>query len=584
MDAGQAAVAYVGDELAADTTLTSVFLEEGLLTADELDAALALRSDVGEDIGAFLVRKGMISERDRVRCEGIRHGIQFIELAGKQLDPSVARLVPHSVLLRYRAIPIEHSQDIVKVAMANPLDVQAVDDIAKATGLEPLPLIAVEDEIMEAIFQCFGAAGDVSDIIVEAIKDADAEVRVREEEPEEPETTVADLKDLAGGAPVVRLVNAMIARAIAERASDIHVEPEVARVRVRLRIDGIMHEVMTVPKDLQAPVVSRLKVLGGMDVAERRAPQDGRMTLIASPQEYDLRISTYPAIHGENVVLRVLEKSAAQITLDKLGLEPDTAQEFTRMTQAPHGMILACGPTGAGKTTSLYAALNMINSVERNIITIEDPVEYQLSGVIQANVNRKAGLTFASGLRTIVRQDPDVILVGEIRDSETAQIAVEAALTGHLVLSTLHANDSAGAIARLVDMEVEPFLVASSVIGLLSQRLVRTICSRCAQPFVPDEDLLSQLGLGVSARELIGAMKGVGCEQCARTGYKSRSGIYELLKVDDDIRSAVIARSSAAAIRQIATGKGMSTLREDAIQKVKDGKTTIEEVMRVTTE
>lgn len=569
----------------AESTLTSVFVDEGILTSRELDAALSMRTDVGEDIGEFLVRKAMITERDRVRCVGIQHGIQFVELSGNKYDLDAARLIPHIMALRYKVIPVGRSGDLLKVAMNNPLDVQAIDDIAKFTNLEPLPMIAVEEEILEAIFNCFGAAGDISDIIVEAIKDANAEVKIREDEPEETEATVADLKDLAGGAPVVRLVNAMIARAIAERASDIHIEPEAGRVRVRLRVDGILHEAMSVPKDLQAPVISRIKVMGGMDVAERRTPQDGRITLIARPQqEYDFRISTFPAIHGENVVIRVLEKSAARITLDKLGLQHDVADEFTRMTGAPYGMILTCGPTGAGKTTSLYAALNMINTVERNIITIEDPVEYQLPGVVQGNVNRKAGLTFASGLRTIVRQDPDVILVGEIRDSETAEVAVEAALTGHLVLSTLHANDAAGAAARLIDMNVEPFLVASSIVGVLSQRLVRTVCSRCATEFLPDDKILKSLKLKVSAAQLEGAMKGAGCEQCGRTGYKGRTGIYELLRMEDDIRAAVISRSSATAIRHIAIGKGMRTLREDALDKVKMGQTTIEEVIRVTTE
>lgn len=568
----------------ADATLTSVFIDEGVLSPTELDSALSMRSSVGEDIGEFLVRRGMITEQDRVRCVGIQHGIAFIKLSGEELDLDAARLIPHAMALRYKSIPVGRAGDLIKVAMANPLDVQAIDDIAKATGLEPLPLIAVEEEILEAIFNCFGAAGDISDIIVEAIKDADAEVKVRDEEPEEIQHKTADLKDLAGGAPVVRLVNAMIARAIAERASDIHIEPEPGRVRVRLRIDGILHEVMTVPKDLQAPVVSRIKVMAGMDVAERRVPQDGRITLIAKPQEYDFRISTYPAVHGENVVIRVLEKSAARITLDKLGLPTHIAEAFTRMTAAPYGMILSCGPTGAGKTTSLYAALNIINTVERNIITIEDPVEYQLAGVIQGNVNRKAGLTFASGLRTIVRQDPDVILVGEIRDSETAEVAVEAALTGHLVLSTLHANEAAGAPARLIDMQVEPFLVASSIVGVLSQRLIRTVCQRCALPCVPDDGLLRSLQLNATSETLAGAMKGAGCEQCGRTGYKGRTGIYELMPIDDNIRSAVIARNSAARIRQIATESGMRTLREDAIDKVATGQTTIEEVIRVTTD
>lgn len=570
--------------MTVDTMLTSVLLNEGIISPRELDAALAMRTDVGEDIGAFLVRLGMITERERVRSVGMQHGIQFIELSGDDMNPETARMIPHSMALRYKALPVEVSHDLIRVAMANPLDVQAIDDIARETGLEPLPYIAVEEEILEAIFNCFGAAGDVSDIITEAIKDADAEVKVREEEPEESRQNVADMRDLAGGAPVVRLVNALIARAIAERASDIHIEPEAGRVRVRLRVDGLLHEVMTVPKDLQSPVISRIKVMAGMDVAERRAPQDGRITLIAKPQEYDFRISTYPAIHGENVVIRVLEKSAAQITLDKLGLQPNVAADFEKMINSPYGMILTCGPTGAGKTTTLYAALNMINTIERNILTIEDPVEYQLPGVIQANVNRKAGLTFANGLRTIVRQDPDVILVGEIRDAETAEISVEAALTGHLVLSTLHANDSAGAAARLIDMQVEPFLVASSVIGLLSQRLMRTICQRCAAPVTVNDDLVKRLNLNVSADELAGAMKGAGCEQCARTGYKGRVGIYELLRIDDDIRSAIITRESAASIRKIAMKKGMRTLREDALEKVNNGQTTIEEVIRVTTE
>ncbi len=565
-----------------DSGLTSIFVEQGVLTPKELDSALSVRNDVAEDIGRFLVRLGMISERDRVRCVGIQQGVQFVELAGRKIDPEVAKLIPHSLSLRYKVIPVERSLDMLKVAMTSPLDVQAIDEIALATNLEPYPLIAVEEDIIEAIFNCFGAAGDVSDIIIEAIKDAGTEVNFREEELTEPESQITDIKDMSGGAPVVRLVNALISRAIAERASDIHIEPEAGRVRVRLRVDGILQEVMIIPKDLQSSVISRIKVMGGMDVAERRSPQDGRITLVARPAEYDFRISTFPAINGENVVMRVLEKSAAQITLDKLGLQSDIADTFGQMTKAPYGMILACGPTGAGKTTSLYAALNMINTVECNILTIEDPVEYQLQGVIQANVNRKAGLTFATGLRTIVRQDPDVILVGEIRDSETAAIAVEAALTGHLVLSTLHANDSAGAAARLIDMGVEPFLVASSIIGLLSQRLIRTNCTKCSAPLEIRSEILAPLNIPVDT-DFSGAMKGVGCEHCGRSGYKGRTGLYELLKVDDDIRTAITLRSSAAVIKQVAIKNGMRSLRQDAIAKVQNGQTTVEEMLRVTT-
>lgn len=568
----------------AENTITSVLIREGIITPEQLDSALAMRTDVRENIGDFLVRLGMISERDRVRCAGLQHGVSFVDLSDMELDVEIARLIPHSMALRYKAIPIERTYDCLKVAMADPLDVQAVDDIARATGLEPVPVAAVSDSIVESIFHCFGAAGDVGDIILDAIKDANADVTVREDEPEEENTRVSNVSELAAGAPVVRLVNALIMRGISEHASDIHIEPEAGRVRVRLRVDGILDEVMTIPKDLQAAVVSRIKVMAGMDVAERRAPQDGRLTLIAKPQEYDFRISTYPAVHGECVVMRILEKSGAQITLDKLGLSPAVAEELTKMTHAPYGMIIACGPTGAGKTTTLYAALNMINSVERKIITIEDPVEYQIAGIVQADVNRKAGLTFATGLRTILRQDPDVVLVGEIRDLETAHISVEAALTGHLLLSTLHANDSAGAIARLIDMEVEPFLVASSLMGIISQRLLRTVCSRCACPYIPSGELLERLGVNMKASDLAGAMKGAGCEQCGRSGYKGRTGIYEVLKMDEDIRNAIVGRMSSAAIKEIAVSKGMPTLRDDALIKLRSGQTTMEEVIRVTTE
>ncbi|MCC6484875.1 MAG: type II/IV secretion system protein [Armatimonadetes bacterium] len=567
----------------ANATFSSVIVREGLLSHDQLDSALAGRTDAGEDIGRYLVRRGLISEADRVRCLALQNNVQFVDIADRDLDPAIARLISHSVALRYKAIPIEQRAGTITVAMANPLDVAAVDEIAISTALEPIPVIAVEEDIMEAIFRCFGAADDVSDIIGEAIRDVDTDVKLTEEDEAEADQGI-DIKELAEGAPVVRLVNALISRAISSRASDIHVEPEAGRVRVRLRVDGILHETMVIPKDLQSAVISRIKVMANMDIAERRTPQDGRLTLMAPGQQYDFRISTYPAVYGENVVIRVLEKSAARINFSKLGLLPAVEDQFSRLTLAPYGMILTCGPTGSGKTTTLYAALNSINSVERNILTIEDPVEYQLPGVIQANVNRKAGLTFSVGLRTIVRQDPDVILVGEIRDAETAEIAVEAALTGHLVLSTIHANDSTGALTRLVDMDIEPFLVASSVLGVMAQRLVRTICNKCMCPYAPGEELLSRLGLNLTREQMAVLKRGAGCEQCAGTGYRGRIGVYELLKTDDDIRTAVVARRPSADIRAIAVEKGMQTLREDALHKALEGLTTIEEVVRVTSD
>lgn len=568
----------------SDSSFSAVAVSMGLVEPDQLDAALSGRSDPSEDVGRYLVRKGLISEVDRVRCLAAQHGFEFADLSDREIDPQVARMVAHSTALRCKMIPIERRNGTLTVAMANPLDVSAVDEVAISTGLEPIPVISVEDDVLEAIFRCFGAAQDVSDIIGAAVQDMDADVSVADEDETDGQQAIQELKEIAEGAPVVRLVNAIIARAISARASDIHIEPEPSRVRVRIRVDGILQESMVIPKDLQPSIISRIKVMGNMDIAERRVPQDGRITLLVPPQEYDFRISTYPAIHGENIVIRVLEKSAARITYSKLGLTSDVEEHFERMTLAPYGMILACGPTGSGKTTTLYAVLNTLNSVERNILTIEDPVEYQVPGIIQANVNRKAGLSFAVGLRTIVRQDPDVILVGEIRDGETAQIAVEAALTGHLVLSTIHSNDAAGAMARLLEMEIEPFLVASSVIGVVAQRLMRTICPKCACPYAPGEEMLSRLGLNLTRDQMAQLRRGSGCEQCEKTGYRGRIGVFEVLKTDDDIRTAVVARQSAAEIRSIAVKKGMRTLRAAAVEKALEGVTTVEEVVRVTSE
>lgn len=570
--------------LTTEANIISVITELGILTEKQINDALATRTDLHENIGRFLTRTGVISEREHARCIGVQHGIQFIDLAKTQIDPKIARLITREIALRYKAIPIGNSLNAIKIAMANPLDVHAVDNIGRIINAELMVMIATEEDILATITRCLTADEDVGDIIGKAINDSDTDSRARDGEPEERISSIIDLNDVIDDAPVVRLVNAMITRAISERASDIHIEPQPAKVRVRIRVDGILQEIMTVPNDLKATVVSRVKVMAGMDVAEKRAPQDGRATLIVTPNEYDLRISTYPSVHGENVVIRVLEKSASEISLDRLGLQSDTASDFSRMVQMPYGLILACGPTGSGKTTSLYAALNTINTVERNIISIEDPVEYQLTGAVQGNVNRKAGLTFAKGLRTIVRQDPDVIFVGEIRDSETAEISVEAALTGHLVMSTLHASDAAGAITRLLDMQMEPFLVASSAIGFLAQRLLRKVCQRCAVPLEIGDDLLSELKLPVKSEDLRHAVKGCGCEFCRHTGYQGRTGIYELLRVDDEIRSAIISRRSTAEIRQMALAKGMRSLREDAILKLKNGQTTIEEVIRATTE
>ena len=561
-----------------------ILVEEGLISRDDLERVLGNRSDTSEPLGVLLVRMGLVSEKDKTRCVGKQHGIPFVDLSKTEIDPDIGRSISHSMALRYKAIPIEKDETSISVAMANPLDVTAMDEIYLETGLKIEPYIAVEDEIMEAIFRCFGAGEDVAEIIGEAIKDAefDETFRVAEDDEKETEISLTELKQMVEGAPVVRLVNALIGKAIAARASDIHIEPETNRVRVRFRVDGILSEAMTIPKDLQYSVVSRIKVMGNMDIAERRMPQDGRITLIAQPGEFDFRISTYPAVYGENVVIRILDKNNARIGLNKLGFQDDVLQQFEGLIHRPYGMVLVCGPTGSGKTTTLYSALNAINSVERHIITIEDPVEYQLTGIIQANVNKRAGVTFASGLRTIVRQDPDVVMVGEIRDTETAEIAIEAALTGHLVFSTIHSNDSAGTISRLIDMGIEPFLVASSLIVIVSQRLVRVVCPRCKMPYTPSEDVLNRLNLPINTDGKFTYNKGMGCESCGRTGYRSRLGIFELMGISDRIREMIMSKQSAAEIRKIARTEGMRTLQEDAVQKVLQGLTTIEEVIRAT--
>jgi type IV pilus assembly protein PilB len=480
--------------------------------------------------------------------------------------------------------------------------VVALDELALITGCAIEPAIATEEDIVEAIARVFGQGEDVGDIIGEAVKETEpgSDITIQDEQ-REPEFSLDELRAMVEGAPVVRLVNNIISRAVSARASDVHIEPGENGVRVRLRVDGLLQEVMTIPKHLQYSVCSRIKVMANMDIAERRSPQDGRVTVVARPHEYDLRISTYPAVFGENVVIRVLDKDASRFGLDSLGAQPDVQEQLAAIIEQPYGMILAAGPTGCGKTTTLYAAMNRLNSIERNILTIEDPVEYQIPGVIQASVNPKAGVTFANGLRTIVRQDPDVIMVGEIRDTETAEIAVEAALTGHLVLSTLHAGDAASSVARLMDMGIQPFLLASSLLAVVSQRLVRKICLKCQVAYDPPARLVQALALPIrqpadqggdasvalqghpsGSAERAVYRRGAGCHSCGRTGYKGRTGVFEVMVADDSIRDLVMAQASSAEIARRAAENGMRTLWQDALSKVTAGITTIEEVLRVT--
>ena len=564
-----------------DKPLSEIFLEEGYLSRAQLNDILAHREDTTEPLGDLLVRLKVVTEKQKLKCVGLQMGVPFIDISRVEIDDELARMLPHTVAMRLLAVPIEVTEISASVAMVDPLNLGALDELSSILNRDIDPMIATENDVRDAIFRSYGAYDDLGEIVGEAIKGVDTDsIRLQTIEEEETPVNVVELREVGEGAPVVKLVNALLVRSIAMRASDIHIEPHQRKVRVRVRIDGLLQEVMVVPKDLQLPLASRIKLMAGLDIAERRAPQDGRCTLVAPQGEFDFRVSTYPSVFGETIVIRILDKNAAMIDLNKLGIHTDAMNTLKKSLTEPQGMILVTGPTGSGKTTTLYASVHHLNSISRNIITIEDPVEYQLDGITQGNVNPRAGITFATGLKSMLRQDPDVILVGEIRDGETASIAIEAALTGHLVLSSLHANDASGAITRLADMGIEPFLLGGSITCSVAQRLVRMNCPRCLETYEPDPESVKRIGLTFDTV----FKRGKGCEHCTKTGYRGRIGIYETLYMNTDIRRRVLAGKHAGDIQAAAIEAGMVTLRQDAAMKVQQGVTTIEEVIRVTSE
>ncbi|MFO0044218.1 MAG: GspE/PulE family protein [Armatimonadota bacterium] len=564
-----------------DKPLSEIFLEEGYLSRAQLNDILAHREDTTEPLGDLLVRLKVVTEKQKLKCVGLQMGVPFIDISRVEIDDELARMLPHTVAMRLLAVPIEVTEISASVAMVDPLNLGALDELSSILNRDIDPMIATENDVRDAIFRSYGAYDDLGEIVGEAIKGVDTDsIRLQTIEEEETPVNVVELREVGEGAPVVKLVNALLVRSIAMRASDIHIEPHQRKVRVRVRIDGLLQEVMVVPKDLQLPLASRIKLMAGLDIAERRAPQDGRCTLVAPQGEFDFRVSTYPSVFGETIVIRILDKNAAMIDLNKLGIHTDAMNTLKKSLTEPQGMILVTGPTGSGKTTTLYASVHHLNSISRNIITIEDPVEYQLDGITQGNVNPRAGITFATGLKSMLRQDPDVILVGEIRDGETASIAIEAALTGHLVLSSLHANDASGAITRLADMGIEPFLLGGSITCSVAQRLVRMNCPRCLETYEPDPESVKRIGLTFDTV----FKRGKGCEHCTKTGYRGRIGIYETLYMNTDIRRMVLAGKHAGDIQAAAIEAGMVTLRQDAAMKVQQGVTTIEEVIRVTSE
>ena len=558
-----------------------ILIEDKGVSKEAFDRALLLQKEERKRIGEILIQEGLIKEHDLLDALSIQFNMPYFKkIEGNGVDSAIISALPINFAKRNKLVPIEVKRGKMIVAMADPINIQPLDDLRVLFDLHIESVISTEREIQSAINRYYEQASNSPEEVIQDMNGEDSTQILSELEEAEAE----DLLDVTSEAPVIKLVNLILSQAIKSRASDIHIEPYQKDLRIRYRIDGVLYNILAPPKRYQLAIVSRVKIMAKLNIAEKRLPQDGRFRIKIADKDIDVRVSVIPTTFGERVVLRLLDKSNLLLELENLGLSQDELDRINKLIYSPHGIILVTGPTGSGKTTTLYAALNEINSPEKNIITIEDPIEYQLNGVGQIQVNTKIDLTFAKGLRSIVRQDPDVILVGEIRDSETAEIAIHAALTGHLVFSTLHTNDAAGAITRLIDMGIEPFLVSSSLNAVIAQRLVRLICEGCKEPYTPDKGFLKEIGLRYE--DIKGGLlyRGKGCPQCLHTGYRGRKGIYEIMNVDDSIQSLILKTSESNIIRNKGIESGMITLREDGAQAVLDGITTIEEVLRVTQE
>lgn len=558
--------------------LGDILIDLKLLTPEKLEIALKEQSALDkippQRIGEILVSLGFLSEDDMLRALSVQFGLKYIKFFEFPKSIPKASYPTVKFMKQYKFVPIGIEGDVLKIAVSNPLDEYMLDALQNFSDLSLDICISSEKDIMEAIEQYFG-----SNVHMTSIMEGMREEEVSEEI--ELSEDVHHLRDMAFEAPIVKLVNMLITRAVESRTSDIHIEPFENNVKIRYRIDGALTDIESLPKRIQPAVISRVKIMSRMNIAERRLPQDGRIKLRVSGRDIDLRVSTIPTIYGESVVMRILDRGSVLIILDHLGFPESVQQKYEKLIKTPYGMILVTGPTGSGKTTTLYASLNKINSVEKKIITVEDPIEYQIDGINQIQVKPQIGLSFANGLRHIVRQDPDVIMVGEIRDIETAEISIHSALTGHLVFSTLHTNDAPGAVTRLLDMGIEGFLVSSSLIGVLAQRLVRIICPVCKEPFKPQQEIVDELQLLKGNEE---TYYGKGCDECRHTGYRGRTGIFEFMLIDSEMRQLILEKASADIIRKKAVADGMEVLRESGWEKVRQGITTIEEVLRVSQE
>lgn len=560
-----------------------LFIAEGLINEEQLQAALLKQQELGgsEPLAQILLMLGFIEERDKVRCTGKIWGIPFVDVLSTEPEPEALAKIQPEHAKKFRVLPFELTSNRLLVAMVNPLDIFVIDELRVIAGIDIEPMIAVESDLVQSIINHYKLESVVNEKVSGVISDFNSDLEAKGESLAA--AAKDDDEDDSDDAPIVRLANLIVSQAVTEGASDIHMEPKKDSMVVRYRIDGVLIDVMHLPKKVVLPLTSRMKIIANMDIAEKRVPQDNRISSTVNGKPYDFRVSTLPVVYGEKIVMRVLDKSGINVGLDKLGFLPDNLALLEDMASRSYGILLVTGPTGSGKSTTLYSLVNKINTGMTNITTIEDPVEYELAGINQCAVNVRAGMTFAKGLKAMMRQDPDIIMIGEMRDNETATIAMEAALTGHLVLSTLHTNDAPSAPTRLIDMEVEPFLISSSIIGVLAQRLVRRICPSCRVGVETPTESLMRYGFPLpdGIPDTVTLYHGEGCDKCKKSGYKGRTGVHELMAVTDDIRDEILRRSPSHILRRLGMQNGMKTLQMDAVAKVLLGVTTVDEVLRV---
>jgi type IV pilus assembly protein PilB len=566
--------------------IADALVEDGLLSASQVEELLEQQKKGGARLVKLIVEKSYVSEQDLAVSMGRVLNVPPVNISRLNILPEVIELLPRDIEHNYKVIPISRLDNKLFLAMADPLNVLALDDVRRITRLEISPLIASEKAITDKLNAIDAVkGGSMEDIIQDAQKQSDDEAEADTVESVKESLEEVNIDQLAASseeAPVIKLANLIIVQAIKDRASDIHLEPFEKVMRLRYRVDGVLLDATPPPKQMQLALASRFKIMSSLDIAERRLPQDGRMRVKVGGKDFDLRVSVMPTVHGEKIVLRVLDKTNLSASIDKLGLDPETFRHFKTAIDAPHGLILVTGPTGSGKTTTLYSALNELNNPIYNIVTVEDPVEFQIPGINQVPTKKDIGLTFANALRSILRQDPDIIMIGEIRDTETAEIAIEAALTGHQVLSTMHCNDAPGAIARLDDMGIAPFLISSSVILSCAQRLMRRICSHCREPVTYPAKMFEDLGIEATMFDGVQLYRGRGCERCKSSGYAGRMAIIEAMPISDQIRKLIIARASTREMGKVAINQGMRTLRTVGLDRAREGASTLEQVLLLT--